>query len=52
MTGSRFAGRVLRETRVGPHPAVIVEVAGEAHYSGSARFILEDGDPFPEGFLV
>lgn len=52
VTGSRFAGRVLRETRCGPHPAVVVEVAGEAHYSGTARFTLEGSDPFQEGFLL
>ena len=52
VTGSRFAGRVLRETRCGPHPAVVVEVAGEAHYSGTARFTLEPEDPFQEGFLL
>ncbi len=52
VTGSRFGGRVLRETRAGQHPAVVVEVAGEAHYSGTARFTLEAGDPFQEGFLL
>lgn len=52
ITGSRFTGSVLRETRVGPHPAIVAEVAGEAHYSGSARFLLEADDPFPEGFLL
>jgi trans-L-3-hydroxyproline dehydratase len=52
VTGSRFGGRVLRETRAGQHPAVVVEVSGEAHYSGTARFTLEAGDPFQEGFLL
>ncbi len=52
VTGSCFTGRVLRETRLGPHPAVVVEVAGEAHYSGTARFTLEASDPFQEGFLL
>lgn len=52
VTGSRFGGRVLRETRAGQRPAVVVEVAGEAHYSGTARFTLEAGDPFQEGFLL
>lgn len=52
VTGSRFTGQVLRETRVGNHPAIIAEIAGQAYYSGSARFVLEPEDPFPEGFLL
>ena len=52
ITGSRFAGRVVEETRCGPHPAVVVEVAGEGHYSGRATFLLEAEDPFQEGFLL
>lgn len=52
VTGSRFGGRIVEEARCGPHPAVVVEVAGEAHYSGSARFTIEPDDPFPEGFLL
>lgn len=52
VTGSRFVGSVVEETRAGTQAAVVVEVAGHAHYSGSARFRLEADDPFPEGFLL
>jgi trans-L-3-hydroxyproline dehydratase len=52
VTGSRFTGHVVEEARAGAHAAVIVEVSGQAHYSGSARFRLEPDDPFPEGFLL
>jgi trans-L-3-hydroxyproline dehydratase len=51
VTGAVFTGRALERTRVGSVPAVIVEVGGRAHYTGSARFTLEPGDPLA-GFLL
>lgn len=44
VTGSHFTGRAVRETTVGDLSAVIVEVGGQAHYTGEATFIVEDGD--------
>ena len=41
VTGALFTGRIAREARCGPYPAVIVEIAGQAHYSGEAKFLLE-----------
>jgi trans-L-3-hydroxyproline dehydratase len=52
ITGGEFTGRVLAETRAGPHPAVVVEVAGEAFFTGEAVFRREDGDPLGRGFLL
>jgi trans-L-3-hydroxyproline dehydratase len=52
ITGAIFSGKVLRETRCGNHPAVTVEVAGNAHYTGTARFTLEPGDEIGKGFLL
>jgi len=45
VVGSVFTGRAVRETTVGDHPAVVVEVAGRAHYTGEATFTAEDDDP-------
>ncbi len=50
--GTRFSGRVLAGTRVGDLDAVVVEVAGRAHYTGTARFSVEPDDPLGEGFLL
>ncbi len=50
-TGTTFTGTARRAATAGPHPAVVVEVAGRAFYSGRATFTLEDGDPLP-GFLL
>lgn len=51
VVGSTFTGRAVAATMVGTHPAVVVEVAGRAHHTGEAVFVLEDDDPLP-GFLV
>lgn len=52
VTGDLFEGTVVETTRVGPHPAVIVEVAGHAYYTGTGTFTLEPDDPLGHGFLL
>jgi trans-L-3-hydroxyproline dehydratase len=51
IVGTHFTGKALRTTTVGEHPAVVVEVAGQAHYTGEAVFTREDEDGL-EPFLV
>ncbi|MEX2418884.1 MAG: proline racemase family protein [Acidimicrobiia bacterium] len=51
IVGTQFTGKALRATTVGEHPAVIVEVAGQAHYTGEAVFTVEEDDGL-EPFLV
>lgn len=51
-TGSVFTGKAVREAKCGDFKAVIVEVAGQAHYTGTASFIVEDDDPLRDGFLL
>ena len=50
--GTRFEGRILKETTVGDHPAVAVEISGSAQITGYHEFVLDRQDPFPEGFLL
>lgn len=52
VTGSRFAGEVSRTVKAGELDAVLVRVAGRAHYCGRAEFIVEEDDPLGGGFLV
>ena len=52
VTGAVFTGRAVAESKVGEHPAVTVEVGGEAHYTGESRFFLEPGDTIGQGFLL
>jgi proline racemase len=50
--GTRFTGRVVDETTVGGLPAVIPEFTGRAWITGTANYLLDPADPFPEGFVL
>jgi len=54
--GTRFTGQAIAETQVGSgsevFPAVIPKVTGSAHITGFHQFVLDGGDPFPEGFRL
>ncbi len=49
---TRFTGRVLEETTVGPYPAVVTEIAGRGFVTGLHQFVVDPDDPTAEGFLV
>lgn len=50
ITGGIFTGCVSGTTTLGPHPAVTVEVGGQAHWMGRGEFIIEEGDRLGYGF--
>ncbi|MFO7743410.1 MAG: proline racemase family protein [Anaerolineae bacterium] len=54
--GTRFTGRILAETTVGSgaesFPAVVPRITGSAHLTGFHQFVLDGGDPFPQGFRL
>ena len=50
--GTLFTGRLVEETRVGPYPAVVPTLSGRAWITGFATYVLDESDPFPEGFTV
>jgi proline racemase len=50
--GTIFTGRLLEETRVGDHAAVVPTLSGQAWITGMASYVLDPSDPFPEGFTV
>lgn len=47
-----FTGRLLSETQVGPYRAVVPTITGRAWITGISNYVLDDEDPFPEGFTV
>lgn len=49
---SVFHGRVARAEAWAGRDAVIPEVRGSAHMTGSARFVLDESDAIGRGFLV
>jgi proline racemase len=50
--GTRFTGRLIEETVVGPYRAVVPTISGRAWITGFANYVLDPSDPFPEGFTV
>ncbi|HLJ46907.1 MAG TPA: proline racemase family protein [Bryobacteraceae bacterium] len=50
--GTIFTGRLIEQTWVGPYPAVVPTISGQAWITGFAQYVLEIDDPFPEGFTV
>ena len=50
--GSVFTGRVIGQTTVGAHAAVIPEISGDAFLCGIATWSLDPRDPLVHGFLV
>jgi proline racemase len=50
--GTRFTGRLVERTTVGDLPAVVPVVSGRAWITGTAQYLLDPEDPFPEGFLI
>jgi proline racemase len=50
--GSRFTGRLVEETTVAGHPAIIPTITGRAWVTGTAQYMLDPSDPFPTGFVL
>jgi len=52
LIGTRFTGRVVRETAYGEYSAVVPEVGGSAHITGRHEFLIDPTDPLNEGFIL
>ncbi|MCO5066261.1 MAG: proline racemase family protein [Rhizobiaceae bacterium] len=52
MLNNPFHCRILEETSVGGVAAIVPEIGGRAWITGHGRYVLQDDDPFPEGFMV
>lgn len=52
LIGSRFTGRLIKETAVGPYRAFVPAITGRAWITGLATYLLDPDDPFPAGFQV
>jgi proline racemase len=50
--GTHFTGRLVEETTVGDRPAVVPTLSGRAWITGRAEYVLDETDPFPEGFTL
>jgi proline racemase len=50
--GTVFTGRLIEETTVGPHRAVVPTIRGTAWITGIADYVVDPTDPFQDGFTV
>jgi proline racemase len=50
--GTRFKGKLVRETRVGDFTAVDPVITGEAYITGIHQFVVDPHDPVKHGFVV
>jgi proline racemase len=49
---TEFVGRIISKTRIGSQEAVIAQVTGSAQITGFHTFVLDEKDPFPQGYLL
>jgi proline racemase len=52
LLGTRFVGRLVEATTVGDRPAVVPTLSGQAWITGFAEYVVDESDPFPEGFTI
>ena len=52
IVGTVWTGELIEETEVGGIPAVVPTLSGTAWITGIAQYVVDDTDPFPEGFTV
>jgi proline racemase len=50
--GSEFVGRLTGTTTVGDRDAVLPTITGRAWITGRSQWMLDDADPFPQGYTV
>ncbi len=52
MLGTTFTGRLVGETVVGDYAAVTPTITGRAWVTGQSEWVLDETDPFPEGYTI
>ncbi len=50
--GTHFTGHVRETASIGKFSAVVAKIKGSARITGYHNFVVDDLDPFPEGFLL
>ncbi len=52
IVGTRFGGKIVEETQLGPLLAIIPEVESQAYLTGRHEFVIDPDDPLKDGFLL
>ncbi|MDQ0269147.1 proline racemase family protein [Cytobacillus purgationiresistens] len=50
--GSKFKGTIVNYSKVGDYQAVVPKITGSAWITGIHKFLLDETDPYKEGFLL
>ncbi|MCP4021460.1 MAG: hypothetical protein GY729_06440, partial [Desulfobacteraceae bacterium] len=50
--GTSFDARLVKKEKVGAVDGYIVQIKGMAHLTGIHHFIVDDEDPFQQGFMM
>ncbi|MFT5342331.1 MAG: proline racemase [Paracoccaceae bacterium] len=50
--GTTFTGRIIDTTQVGPYPAIVPTLSGQAWIYGTSNYMVDPSDPFPQGFTI
>lgn len=52
LLGIIFTGHPVEETEIHGHKAIVPTIGGQAWIYGYSQYVLDETDPFPEGFTV
>jgi proline racemase len=47
-----FEGQIVQTLPIGEFQGIVGQIRGTAQVTGYHQFVLDDLDPFPEGFLL
>jgi proline racemase len=50
--GTTFTGMLRGTTQVGDYQAVLPSLSGRGWITGFSQFVLDDSDPFPQGYVL
>ena len=50
--GTMFEGCIVKTVPIGAFNGIVGQVRGSAQITGYHQFVVDDADPFPEGFLL
>ena len=50
--GTTFTVQIVEETQVGPYPAIVPSLSGQAWIYGISQHTLDPSDPFPTGYKI
>jgi proline racemase len=50
--GTVFEGRIVKTVPIGEFSGIVGQVRGNAQITGYHQFVVDAGDPFPQGFLL